>query len=163
MSIDKDDIQKKVKRAKRVAARRNRTGGKFRKAGKHWYEIEAYFDEKRREIIGVNESGYMLGVLEDFVIVEVPPNKTPVEINVIGTRLAEMGIKALVIQQGIRFLRLKEISGEQEKKLNDILEHQDNAEYKQKAIDEMIDNWEKRNAEDCESDTVGPKTGSADA
>jgi len=171
MSIDKDDVQKKVNRAKRVAARRKRPGGKLRKSGKHWYEIEAYFDERKKEVVGVRESGYMLGVLEDFVIVEVPEIKSPAEISVMGTRLAEMGIKALVIQRGIRFLRLKEISGEQESKLNEMIANQElfeklEQERKQDAENEMLAKLEqarKQDAENSESDTTESKIGSADA
>ena len=153
MSVDKKDVSKKVMRMKKRARKRTRKGGKLRKAGSHWYELEMYFDEKARELIGVNESGFMRGVLEDFVIVQVPEDKSIEEINVLGIRLADMGIKALVVKEGITFLRLREVSGEQESTLNKMMTSQDNLAEQKEEIDKLIEEREKRDAKDSTPDT----------
>jgi hypothetical protein len=166
MSVDKKDVLAKVERAKKVAKRRTRKGGKLRKAGQHWYVLEEYFDENKKEIIGINESGYMLGVLEDFVIVRIPETMPIIEVDALGIRLAEMGIKALIVKEGIRLLRLREVTGEREKKLNAILSQQEELANRQKAVDEMVDCWERRNGEEAASDTGSTddsKVGNADA
>lgn len=152
MSVDKTDVKKKVARATKNSKRCTRKGGKLRKAGQHWYELEAYFDIKAREIIGVNESGYMRGVLEDFVVVQVPEEKSVEEINVLGARLADMGIKALVVKEGITFLRLREVSGEQEKTLNKMMERQDNIDEQSEEIDRLMVEREKRDGTDSTPD-----------
>jgi hypothetical protein len=163
MSVDKKDVLKKVKGAKRSAARRTRKGGKLRKAGQHWYELEEYFDEKQKKIIGVNESGYMLGVLEDFVVVQVPEDYPLVDLDLLGNRLADMGIKALIVKEGIRFLRLREITGEQEKKLNEILERRTRFDEKQKEIDRVSEERGNGNGADSKTDSKTERADNLDS
>ena len=124
MSSLEKELQDKITKAKTATKRRTRKGGKLRKAGSHWYELEAYFDERENQIIKVNDSGFMRGVLEDFVVVEVPREKSMSDISRIGALLARNGVKALVVQEGIRMLRLKEISGERVAELDAIMEKQ---------------------------------------
>ena len=113
-----------ARKQKKSAEARKRKGGKLHKKGTHWYELEGYFDPKLIESTPIQDSGFMMGVLEDFVVVEVKEDTTVATIQQIGTQLAEMGIKALVVRAGIRFLRMTSCTAEQEKKLNEILKKQ---------------------------------------
>lgn len=108
----------------RSAVGRKRKPGKLHRKGSHWYELESYFDPALIESTPVEDSGFMMGVLEDFVVVEVKEDTPHVRIESIGKVLAEIGVKALIVRAGIRFLRLKSCDGDQEAKLNAILAKQ---------------------------------------
>jgi hypothetical protein len=114
-----------IKKAQQKSTeKRKRKGGGLHKRGSHWYELEAYFDPKLIESTPIEDSGFMMGVLEDFVVVEVKEDTAVATIQQIGAQLAEMGIKSLVVRAGIRFLRLNGCDPEKEKQLDEILKKQ---------------------------------------
>lgn len=108
-------------------ARRRAAVDKFKrlhKAGPHWYEIKAYFDPRNAVATPVEDSGFMIGVLEEFVVVEVPESFSQDAIMRIGAQLSDIGVKALVVREGIRFLKLSGCAPEQERQLDAIVEAQ---------------------------------------
>ena len=145
---------RQVEKSHKVAKRRKRKPNRMRsaKANKYWYELEAYFDAKDIEIIPVKDGGFMMGILEDFVVIEVSREKSTQEINDLASYLASMGFKSLIIHEGIKFLRLKEVTGVKAKELDEINKRQVRAEEKQKELDALI---EKKHGKTSETDSDG--------
>jgi hypothetical protein len=118
---------KSIARKQEQSAKRKRQSRaeRIHRAGSHWYELDAYFDPHEIEATPIKDSGFMLGVLEDFVVIEVKKGTSDDQIQHTGKLLGEMGIKVLIVREGIQFMRLKACGHEQEKKLNKILEEQE--------------------------------------
>lgn len=113
-----------AKAQKKSRDKRKRKGGALHKGGAHWYALESFFDPKLIESTPIEDGGFMMGALEDWIVVEVKADWSPEKIQAIGDRLTAIGINALVIHEGIRFLRLRAITGGEEARLNEILEAQ---------------------------------------
>jgi hypothetical protein len=133
-------IERSVTKFKKVAKKKKRKPNRLRAINQYWYELEAYFDSLEGEPIPVQNGGFMRGILEDILVVEVEKGTPMAQINALGSYLNSVGIKALVVEHGIRFVRLKEVTGDQEKKLNEIL-----AEHKAKEAREKRDAASKTN------------------
>lgn len=131
-------LKKQVVRAKKTAFVRKRKPNKLRLAKKYWYELEAYFDPKEIEAIPVLDGGFMMGILEDFVVVEVSKDKSMEEINMLGAYLEKSGLKALIVREGIKFLRLTEVDKEKVVELDAILARRREVDAKQKELDKKI-------------------------
>lgn len=101
------------------AAKRIRQGNKIPASKKpQWYELTDYFDPKEIAPVTVRGSGFMLGPLEDFVVVEVPSTFSGDQRSLLGKMLGEMGLKSLIVAEGIRFLRLSGVSEEVARELS---------------------------------------------
>ncbi len=131
-------LSKQAVRAGKTAAVRKRKPNKLRLAKKYWYELEGYFNPKAIEAIPVLDGGFMMGILEDFVVVEVPSDKSTEAINKLGAYLQSAGLKALIVQEGIRFLRLTEVTKEKATELDEILERRIKMDAQQKELDKKI-------------------------
>ncbi len=107
---------------KKSSKKRKRVGGTMHKRGAHWYGLEAYFDPKLIEATPIEDSGFMLGVLEGFVVVEYKKDMTMEAIEGIGERLNAMGLKVMMVPEGIRFMRLCAVGAEQNEEMNRMLE-----------------------------------------
>jgi hypothetical protein len=111
-----------AERVRAKAGKRRRKSGEVSRPGTHWYGIEDYFDPTQIEAVPVKGAGFMMGVLEDMVVIEVPKAMAS-DNNLVrlGQQLSSMGIKALIIQEGVRFLRLRSVSDEERNKLDAIV------------------------------------------
>ncbi len=112
-----------LRRARDRRLARQRTPGKLQKRGQYWYELKATFSEDDKELLPIEDSGYMLGVLEDIIVIEVEKATPQEQIARIGKWLADQGMKALVVEKGVRFLKLCAVSKDQEAKLNELERH----------------------------------------
>ncbi len=104
--------------------KRKRKGGGLHKNGKHWYALESYFGPKLIESTPIEDGGFMMGALEDWIVVEVKADWPPEKVQALATRLTAMGMSILVVQAGVRFLRLRGVTGDEEKNLDEILAKQ---------------------------------------
>lgn len=117
-----------AKKQKESSKNRKRKGGAMHKRGSHWYELEAFFDPKLIEATPIENSGFMLGILEDFVVVEYKKDMTSEAIDQIGHKLNAMGLKAMMVPEGIRFMRLRGVTDEEERTMNEFMEDRKAAE-----------------------------------
>lgn len=131
-------LKKQVGYAKAVDKKRKRKPNRLRVAKQYWYELEAYFDPHEIKATPVSGGGFILGILEDFVVVEIPKDKTKEDIYALGQYLAKVGLKALIVQAGIRFLRLTEVDKKKASELEEILVRQKATDERQKELDKKI-------------------------
>ncbi len=106
---------------KSTKKRKRKRGALKLKDDARWFELEGYFDPSLIEATPIENSGFMMGVLEDMVVVEVEKEWPHARIMALGAKLEELGIKALIVQRGIKFMRLKAVTNAQEKNLNEIM------------------------------------------
>lgn len=118
-----------VEKQKASAKKRQRKPGKMHAPGAHWYELQDFFDPHLIETTPIENSGFMMGILEEFAVVEYDPNTMTREaMTKMGERLNAMGIKAMMVPKGVRFMRLCGVSEEQEKQMNAMLADRVDAE-----------------------------------
>jgi hypothetical protein len=83
----------------------------------HWYELVEYFDPAAIRTVDLKEAqGYRTfvhGVIDDMTIVEVPATMPGDTIQRLGVQLGEMGIRALIISDSVRFMKLRPCSLEE--------------------------------------------------
>lgn len=87
---------------------------KLRKPGEHWYEVTDLFDPNRIQSLGGQM--FVMGKLDDVVIVEVPDHVSPKALEKVHKQLRAMGVTSLcfAIQAGVRFLKLKALTAVEE-------------------------------------------------
>lgn len=119
----------KQKREKYLVAEKKRKASRGRaqhaKGASRWYEMTAAFDPTLAEAVTLKDSGFMRGMVEDFLVVQVEETMSVEKVQALGEHLNRMGVKALVIKQGVEFLRLRVCSREQEKQLDQVLKTQE--------------------------------------
>lgn len=104
---------------KRQSAERKKKIAKRRAAGitEHWYELVEYFDPANIKTVTLDEvQGYrtfLHGFVEDMAIVEVSHNLPEDQIKMLGVRLGEMGVKALIVSDNVKFMKLRPCSVEE--------------------------------------------------
>ena len=101
--------------------RRFRAGDTVRSVGEHWYELLEYFDASQIQRIPSpwDEPTFLMGMLSDTFVVEVPQSAPPDEVAPFLDLLKRNGIApALAIRKGVRFLRLAAVDEEQEARLD---------------------------------------------
>lgn len=103
-------------------------GDPLRKKGEHWYRLVEWFDVNEIQRLPTAGSTYIMGVLNDVAIVEVPAAATVAEIAEFTKLLEARGLTApcLVVRAGVRFLKLAAVDAGTEAKL-------DSAEVKSEA------------------------------
>ena len=90
------------------------------RAAAHWFALVAAFDPLKIEAVTVEDSGFMMGMLDDVSVVEVATDMPQARIDQMGAVLNELGIKALIVRRGIQFLKLRACDAAEERKLNEI-------------------------------------------
>lgn len=90
-----------------------------RKEGEHWYELVEHFDAKDIKRIPV-ESGkaYVMGRLDHLVVVEVARGTSQQGLADLGAWLERHKIQALIVTEGVKFVKLRSVSEEDEAKLD---------------------------------------------
>jgi hypothetical protein len=85
----------------------------------HWYEVTEYFDASEIKRLPVDGGeAYIMGKLDDVTIVEVA-KKTPMDVvKRLGEWLKENGIDALLVSEGVKFMKLKPASEDQAAQLD---------------------------------------------
>jgi hypothetical protein len=121
----KNDLRKDRDRLKRdnerlrAKIRKLEAPDEVRRDYEHWYEVVEYFDAseiKRLPVDGGN--AYIMGKLDDVTIVEVGKG-TPMDVvKRLGGYLKDNGIDALLVSEGVKFMRLKPATDEQAAKLD---------------------------------------------
>lgn len=118
---EKTRSDRKVRRLdeKRKAKARREKIKERRKRGviEQWFELIEYFDPRQIKTVDIPEAdGYRTfihGVLDEMIIVEVPSAMSAEAIKEYGERLATMGIRALIVSEQVRFLKLRPCSVEE--------------------------------------------------
>lgn len=82
-----------------------------------WYELQEYFDPRQIKTVNIPEAdGYRTfihGVIDEMIVVEVPSTMPAKAITEYGEKLGEMGIRALIVSDQVRFLKLRPCSPEE--------------------------------------------------
>ena len=118
VAADRLKLQDKKRKTKRKQ--------RLKKGTTHWFELKAAFDPTDGVVVPGGE-GFMRGALEDFVVVSVGPEVSQAVIAAMGAQLNEIGVKVMVVRNGVEFLRLRVCDEAQEKKLDKILKANDEA------------------------------------
>jgi len=85
-----------------------------------WLGLEAYFDPTEIEMTPIKDAGFMLGAIDDLIVVEMPRTASDAQVSNVGMQMTALGMKVLVIREGVSFLRLREITGAEAEKLSAI-------------------------------------------
>jgi len=86
--------------------------------GAQWFEIVSCFDPAKYEhfTYGPNgERAFVLGSLDKLLVVEVPKSAHNESVREIGRHLSESGKEAIIVSEGIRFLRLRALTVNEER------------------------------------------------
>jgi hypothetical protein len=86
--------------------------------GEQWFEVVSCFDPARIEHFPYGPNGeraFVLGALDKLLVVEVPRTMDGESIGALGRHLSESGKEALIVSEGIRFLRLRALSVSEER------------------------------------------------
>jgi hypothetical protein len=79
--------------------------------GEHWFEAIGYFDPAGATLVPVGDAGgpraFVLGALDDLLVVEIPRDMGATALEAVGTHLAQAGKHAILVTEGIRFLKLR--------------------------------------------------------
>lgn len=113
-------LQARIERLE-AELRRYHAGDTLRAEGEHWYELREYFDAEQITRIPspFDEPTFLMGMLSDTFIVEVPSTAEPADVDKFLALLRRNGIApALAIRKGVRFLRLATVDEEMEAKLD---------------------------------------------
>lgn len=100
---------------------RLRVGDTLRRDGEHWYQLVEMFDaDLIRRIPYRGANAYMMGMLKDLIVVEMPEGTTHEQMLHFTRHLKRAGIThdPLYITKGVRFLKLGAVPEEMEKQLD---------------------------------------------
>ncbi len=93
-----------------------------RDAGEHWYELVSVFDPNAIKMLPLPEGGhaYLMGVLDDLVIVEVPVATAQKDIAGFRNFLQTQGLKsgAIVVTSDVKFMKLRRSDAKQARMLD---------------------------------------------
>jgi hypothetical protein len=101
---------------------RYKRGDYLRREGEHWYELAEFFDGDKITRIPAPFDGptFMMGMLADLYVVEVPESASMEQVHQFRGALAQHGLApALVVRKGVRFLKLATVPEDMEKRLDD--------------------------------------------
>ena len=92
-------------------------GDTLRFEGEEWFEIEEYFNAEKIERVpamGGMERAYMMGFVEDVLVIEVPKDTPDVDIHAFNAHLKDMGLSVpfVTVTAGVRFLKLRRVPEE---------------------------------------------------
>jgi hypothetical protein len=121
----KNDLRKDRDRLKRdnerlrEKVRKLEAPDEVRRDYEHWYEVVEYFDASEIKRLPVDGGdAFIMGKLDDVTIVEVGKG-TPMDVvQRLGAYLKEHGIDALLVSEGVKFMKLKPASEDQATKLD---------------------------------------------
>lgn len=116
----KAQLQAKVRRLERELAKFQR-GDRVRREGEHWYKLECYFDGEGivRTPGPWKDPVFLMGMLEDIYVVEVPAGSDQDQIDGFMQLLRRNGIApALAVVRGVQFLKLTSVDEETEAELD---------------------------------------------
>jgi hypothetical protein len=92
---------------------------RLRKPGEHWYGVEDLFDPKG--IRTVDKGMFILGRLDDVVIVQIPNDTPKGAVNSLHDRLKKAGVQSVcfAVTEDVKFLKLRTLSALEEKAIED--------------------------------------------
>lgn len=86
------------------------------KAG--WYELVAHFDAHKIKAIPVEGRAFLMGAVSGINVVEVSRDTPDEQLAQLASWLDAQGIEAIVVSEGVRFMKLKPATPEE----NEVLE-----------------------------------------
>jgi hypothetical protein len=90
-----------------------------RRDTEHWYEVVEYFDADAIQKLPVDGgSAFIMGKLDEVNIVEVGKGTPMDAIKRLGEWLKENGIDALLVSEGVKFMKLRPATDTQSEKLD---------------------------------------------
>lgn len=121
----RNDVQKDRDRLKRENVRlrerihKMEAPDEVRRDYEHWYEVIEYFDASEIKRLPVDGGdAYIMGKLDAVTIVEVGKG-TPMDVvKRLGGYLKDNGIDALLVSEGVKFMKLRPATEEQAAKLD---------------------------------------------
>ena len=115
---DRDRLKRENERL-RAKVHKLEAPDEVRRAYEHWYEVIEYFDASEIKRLPV-EGGdaFIMGKLDDVTIVEVGKGTPMDAVKRLGEWLKENGIDALLVSEGVKFMKLRPASENQATKLD---------------------------------------------
>lgn len=100
-----------------------KVGDSLRKIGEHWYELKETFDPKqikRVQVGTMKQPSFMMGLLRDIIVIEVPDMSNMEELVQFQRALVKQGIdnKVLFVQKGVQFLKIAPVDADVERELD---------------------------------------------
>jgi hypothetical protein len=118
-----------TRKVRRIEEARKKREAKKRPPRKpaHWYELVEYFEPEAIKRVRLPETqGYRTfhhGTIDDMLIVEVDKEMPNALVQEFGEALAKSGLKAFIVSNNVRFLRLRRVSAEESELLDDVDEN----------------------------------------
>lgn len=112
-------LQAKIKRLEKQL-QKLAAGDSLRQEGEHWYELIEYFDPHAIQRIPGPSNAFMMGMLQDAIVVQIPEGTEPEEVPQFVAALSAKGIDnpVLVVTDKVRFVKLGTVSEEMEARLD---------------------------------------------
>jgi hypothetical protein len=91
----------------------------LRQPGEHWYELIEHFDAHAIQRLPVKQGrAFIMGQLNSMTVVEVSRDMGQEALAKLGQWLEDNGIEALIVTEGIRFLKIGTVAPEIETQLD---------------------------------------------
>jgi len=118
VSKDRDRLRRENERL-RSRIHKYEAPDEVRRDTEHWYEVIEYFDADAIQKLPVDGgSAFIMGKLDEVNIVEVGKGTPMDAIKRLGEWLKENGIDALLVSEGVKFMKLRPATDSQSEKLD---------------------------------------------
>lgn len=118
--VERDGLRAEIERLHERLKKRGKSA--VRDAGEHWYELTQIFDPNEIKLLPLPDGkrAFLMGVIDDLVIVEVPKDTPAAAARGFQEFLQKQGLQsaAIVVTAGVQFLRLRRTTAKQERKLD---------------------------------------------
>lgn len=119
---DRDGLRAEVDRLHERLQKRRENLARDAGAGEHWYELTAAFDPNQIRMLPLPDGkrAFLMGVLDDLVIVEVPKDTSTDTARAFQEFLRRQGLKsaAIVVTDGVQFMRIRRVEDKQARALD---------------------------------------------
>lgn len=75
-----------------------------------WYELVAHFDADKIKAVPVEGRAFLMGKINQIHVVEVARATPQEQLGKLASWLEENGIEAIVVSEGVRFMKLKPVT-----------------------------------------------------
>lgn len=120
------ELNKAIKRKKK---------GKGKKHETPWYELQEALNPENYTRLPFEGDAFLLGHVDDVLIIEIPRGSSAAEIRGLQHGLRSLGMTsaALMVEEGIRFMKLRPLSKKEAKEAEEALKKVKDAEEAQEA------------------------------
>lgn len=134
---ERDGLRTEVERLHERLKKRGKNAVRDARAGEHWYELVNTFDPTQIKLLPLPEGkrAFLMGVLDDLVIVEVPKDTSTEAARGFQQFLQAQGLKsaAIVVTAGVQFMKLRRVDDKQARVLDGQLQASEKKDVDQSA------------------------------